>query len=328
MSSAASGEEAIIQGYLAPLAAGFPGAFGLRDDCAALTPTPGHDLVLKTDAIAEGVHFRADDPPADIGWKALAVNVSDLAAKGATPRIYLLSLSFPMFPDAEWLSGFVAGLAAAQAAFGITLAGGDTDRRPGPISITPFVVGEVASGRMVRRTTALPGDHILVSGTLGDSAAGLAVLAGDQAGVSASESAYLSARYRRPEPRLALRNALAHATAAMDISDGLVKDLGRMCQASGGLGARIEAARVPVSPACRAWIGSDLHRALAPLTGGDDYEVLAAVAPGQLDDFRREAAASGVAVTEIGRFKASGDVEVAGKDGRPATLPRSGYDHF
>ncbi|HRD78526.1 MAG TPA: AIR synthase related protein, partial [Hyphomicrobiaceae bacterium] len=120
----ATGEEAIIQGYLAPLAAGFPGAFGLRDDCAALTPAPGHDLVLKTDAIAEGVHFRPDDPPEDIGWKALAVNVSDLAAKGATPRIYLLSLAFPTFPDDDWLSGFVEGLGQAQAAFGITLAGG------------------------------------------------------------------------------------------------------------------------------------------------------------------------------------------------------------
>jgi len=328
MTVTAAGEEAIIQGYLAPLAAGYPGAFGLKDDCAALTPTPGHDLVLKTDAIAEGVHYRATDPPADVGWKALAVNVSDLAAKAATPRIYLLSLAFPTFPDHAWLAGFAAGLAEAQAAFGITLAGGDTDRRPGPASITPFVIGEVASGGMVRRTTARPGDHILVSGTLGDGAAGLAVLSGEDAGLSAGEIAYLSRRYRRPEPRLALRKALAHASAAMDVSDGLVKDLGRMCRASGSLGARFEVARVPVSAACRAWTASSPDRAVLPLVGGDDYELLAAVPPERLDDFGRAATAAGVAVTEIGRFTASGGVDVVGADGRSLALTKSGYDHF
>ena len=135
------GEEAIIQGYFAPLAEGFPGAFGLDDDCALLAPPPGHELVLTTDAMAEGVHFMPGDAPEDVAWKAIAVNVSDLVAKGASPLVYLMSLAFPTAPAAEYLGRFARGLAAAQTKFGITLAGGDTDRRPGPMSVAITAVG-------------------------------------------------------------------------------------------------------------------------------------------------------------------------------------------
>src|SRR6476620_6391259 len=173
------GEEAIIR-LLAPLAQGAPGALGLEDDCALLAPAPGSELVLKTDPVAEGVHFLADDAPEDIAWKALAVNVSDLAAKAARPLGYLMALSFPEPPGVAWLARFAAGLQAAQSAFGCHLLGGDTDRRPGPLTITITIVGEVETGRMVRRATARPGDALFVSGTLGDAALGL-LLRKDQA---------------------------------------------------------------------------------------------------------------------------------------------------
>jgi thiamine-monophosphate kinase len=329
------GEEAIIQRHMAPLAAGFAGAFGLTDDCATLTPTPGHDLVLKTDAIAEGVHFLPDDPPEDVGWKALAVNVSDLAAKGAVPRVYLLSLAFPEAPTAAWMEAFTRGLGEAQAAFAIHLAGGDTDRRPGPVAITPMVVGEVATGTMLRRGGARAGDHVYVSGTLGDAALGLALrlepaLAAAW-GPTPDEAAHLVSRYRRPRPRLALRAALrAHASGAMDISDGLLKDLDRMCRAS-GVAARIEAAIVPLSPAAARVLAAEPARLAAILAGGDDYEVLASVPSASAAKFEQMAIAAGCPVTCIGRFEVAGEapaVTVAGPDGAPLVAASAGYDHF
>ena len=169
------GEESLIQGYLAPLAAGFPGAFGLQDDCALLTPEPGTELVLKTDPVMAGVHFFPDDAPDDIAWKALAANVSDLAAKGAQPLAYLMALALPVAPKHAWMQRFVLGLGQAQQAFGCHLIGGDTDRRPGPLTITPMVIGEIPCGQMVRRSAALSGDIICVSGSLGDASLGLAL---------------------------------------------------------------------------------------------------------------------------------------------------------
>lgn len=320
-----TGEDALIRSYFAPLAAGFPGAFGLEEDCAALTPEPGHDLVLKTDAIAEGVHFRATDRPEDIAWKAVAVNVSDLAAKAARPVGYLLSLAFPRMPDRSWLEQFSGGLKAAQEHFGLVLMGGDTDRRSNaPLSVTIMAIGSVPSGRMVRRGTAQAGDFVYVSGTLGDSAIGLSI----PAGLTAADRAYLEKRYLRPEPRLALRDALlGYANAAMDISDGLVKDLGRLCRAS-GLAAEIEAALVPVSEAARRAIELQAELRLLPLTGGDDYEILAAVSPERATDFEASASAAGVPVTRIGSLQAGSGVQVIGPDGKPIELHRLGYDHF
>lgn len=325
-------EDELIAHYLAPLASGFPGAFGLADDCAALAPRAGEDLVLKTDAVAEGVHFLADDPPADIAWKALAVNVSDLAAKSAEPRVYLMSLSFPSAPERAWLAAFADGLGKAQAAFGIHLAGGDTDRRKGPLSVTIMVIGAVPKGRMVRRGTARPGDRIYVSGTLGDSALGLRLCQREAAAESwplfKSERAKLIARYRRPQPRLALQTALrAHARAAMDLSDGLVKDLGRMCRAS-GVGAIVRAGDVPLSKAARKVAAATPRWRAAYLTGGDDYEILSTVPPAGAAAYEAEAAAAGVPVTAIGEIAAGDGVRVLDAEGRPMTFKRTGYDHF
>jgi thiamine-monophosphate kinase len=326
-------EEALIQGFLAPLAAGAPGAFGLNDDCAVLAPVEGQEFVLKTDAVAAGVHFLPHDPPAGIAWKALAVNVSDLVAKGATPVGYLMSLAFPEAPSRHWMQEFADGLAAAQRHFDMTLLGGDTDRRDGPLSITIAAIGRIPRGRMVRRATARPGDVLLVSGTLGDAALGLFVHQGrkmarlvwklDKAGLD-----FLEQRYLRPEPRLALvTHLLEHASAAMDISDGLVKDLGRMCRAS-GVGARVREIDVPCSPPARKVIDQLEGWRQVALTGGDDYEVLAAVPPGEAEKFVGAAARAGIILTPIGEVVAGSGVAVLAADGSPLVIDDQGYDHF
>jgi thiamine-monophosphate kinase len=325
------GEEAIIR-LLAPLARGAPGALGLEDDCALIAPTPGTELVLKTDPIAEGVHFLTSDAPEDIAWKALAVNVSDLAAKAARPLGYLMALSFPEAPTAAWLARFAAGLQAAQATFGCHLLGGDTDRRPGPLTISISIVGEVEAGRMVRRATARPGEALYVSGSLGDAVLGLALrkdpaLAGRWQ-LTPAEAAYLRDRYLRPQPRLGLAPALReHASAAMDISDGLAKDLARMCKAS-GCAARVRFVGVPLSPAAAKALAADPALARSIVAAGDDYEVLAAVPAASADAYQAMAAQAGIAVTRIGTTLAGTGIVIEGGDGQPLALDRPGWDHF
>ena len=331
MNTEIQGEESLIQEFLAPLAAGFPGAFGLKDDCAALAPTPGHDLIVKTDPVAAGVHFFAGDAPEDIAWKALAVNVSDLAAKAAIPRAYLMALSFPEAPTRDWMQRFAQGLGKAQNKFGMHLIGGDTDKRPGPLTISMTVFGEVAAGCMVRRGTAQVGDQIYVTGALGSAAIGLA-LRGDPGiavkwGLSANEASAALQRYLRPEPRLALRAALAHASAAMDLSDGLAKDLGRMCRAS-GVAARISLAMLPLESFTRKAVTSDPRQWQAVAAAGDDYEVLATVPQAKVRDFVAAAQASGTAVSRIGSIARGAGVEIAGLDGKPVGFDRTGWDHF
>ncbi len=332
------GEEAIIQEYLAPLAAGYPGALGLKDDCATITPTPGCDLVVKTDPVASGIHFLADDPPADIGWKALAVNVSDLAAKGAEPRAYLMALSFPEPPTRAWMAAFARGLGEAQAAFGMHLIGGDTDRRPGPITISITVFGEVQSGRMVRRGAARAGDILFVTGSLGQAALGLALLKdrdlGTSWGLSEAEIESAVLRYRRPQPRLALRPALIeHARAAMDLSDGLAKDLGRMCRAS-GCGAQVRIEWVPREAAAKAAVAFDPKHWSDVLGAGDDYELLVAVAPEQANAFEAAAQAAGLSArepfptTRIGEMTGAAEIRLIDGHGTPLALARTGWDHF
>jgi thiamine-monophosphate kinase len=325
-------EEAIIQRFLAPLAAAFPGAHGLKDDCAVAAPRPGFEFVFKTDAIAEGVHFLPTDAPADIGWKALAVNVSDLAAKGAVPVGYLMSLAFPQAPTAGWMEAFARGLAEAQAAFGIHLMGGDTDRRPGPMSVTPMVIGEVPAGRMVRRASARAGDVILVSGTLGDSTLGLHLVrdaaSAQKWRLDERRTRHLTGRFLRPQPRIGLSGPLLeHARAGMDLSDGLMKDLGRMCRAS-GVGAIVEHTALPVSDAFAAVRQTDPVTAAAALFAGDDYEILTAIPPENVAAFSSAAAAAGVSVTEIGRFTSSGDVVLRDASGAAMVMSATGWDHF
>ncbi len=329
-----TGEDAIIQEFLAPLAAGAPGARSLRDDCASLTPPPGMDLVLKTDPIRAGIHFFADDDPADIAWKALAVNVSDVAAKGATPLVYMLALSFPDYPQRSWLQGFSQGLRTAQEAFGCHLTGGDTDRAPGPVSIAVTIIGAVPHGQMVPRGGAKPGDGLYVTGTIGCAALGLALRSGtvpngaSDVTMNDAEREALIARYLRPQPRLALAGVLRrYASAAMDVSDGLAKDADRLCRASGVAGV-LRLADVPLGTVARRRVAAD--PALLPrlVTAGDDYEILCAVPAANEAAFRAAAMASGVVVSRIGHMQQGTGLTTFGPDGSLIGLGRSGWDHF
>ena len=324
-----TGEDSIIQTYLRPLAALWPGAFDLRDDCALISPAPGHELVVKTDPVRAGVHFLPDDAARDIAWKALAVNVSDIAAKAARPVAYTLALSFPEAPSQRWMKEFSDGLRVAQDAFGCSLIGGDTDRADGPLSIAVTLFGEVPVGRMVLRAGPRSGDALFVTGTLGDSALGLRLRLGEEfAGLSQSLRAEALDRYLRPQPRLGLRAALrAEATAAMDISDGLAKDLRRMCAAS-GLGARVTFAKIPLSEAVREATRTDPEACRRLISSGDDYEVLCAVPRMKANQFVAHAAAGGETVSEIGEFMDGSDVVLIDESSAKVDWQASGYDHF
>ncbi len=326
-------EEAIIGEFWVPLAAGLPGAFGLQDDCAAIAPEPGTDLVVTTDAVIAGVHFLAGEEAGAIAWKALAVNVSDLVAKGATPLVYLMTLALPAAPERQWLAAFAEGLGRAQGAFGCSLIGGDTDRTPGPLSVSITALGMVPHGRMVRRATARPGDAVYVSGTIGDAALGLALAREPELALrcklDAAARAHLDAAYRQPQPPVALSRAvLAYASAAMDVSDGLVKDFDRLCR-SAGVGGRIEAASVPLSAAARAAIAGGGATLADLLTGGEDYQVLATVAPQHTRSFEQACAAAGAPVTRIGLIDdGANGVRVCDESGRAMSFARTGWDHF
>lgn len=332
MSNEPSPEDKLIARFFKPLAT-HPGALGLSDDAAFFAPPPGHDVVLKTDAILEGVHFLPGDPPEDVARKALRVNLSDLAAKGAEPAGFLLSISLPAAYDAAWLERFCAGLAADAEAYGCPLFGGDTDKTPGLLAITIFAFGLVPSGRIVRRAGAKPGDIVVVSGWIGEGALGLR-LAKEPAlaarwSLSGAERDALVARYRLPQPRNALAQALReHAHAAMDISDGLAGDLAKLCRVS-GVTAAVDAARVPFSAAATKALTADPALLEALLSAGDDYEILCAVAPGRWDAFAAAARKAAVALTAIGRFEEGRDApRFLGADGRPLAFVRASYSHF
>lgn len=303
-----------------------PGALDLSDDAALFDPPAGQQLVLAADAMVAGVHFLPDDPPETIGRKLLRVNLSDLAAMGAAPLGYLMTIALPREIPEAWLGRFVDGLAEDQARFGLSVLGGDTVSTPGPVSLSLTVLGAVAPGQALRRTGARPGDKIWVSGTIGDGTLGLAVL---QGALPADGAGFLAGRYRLPEPRLSLGAALSGvALAAMDVSDGLVQDLGHLCRA-GDCGAEIEAAAVPFSPATRAALAAKPDLLPRLLTGGDDYELLFA-APADADSLILSCAnAAGVPVACIGRFVAGpADVAVRDATGAPLALPRAGWSHF
>ena len=328
--STESAEDRLITRYFRPLATA-PGAFGLIDDAAALTPPPGCDLVLTTDGVIAGVHFFPNDPPAMVGRKALRMNLSDLAAKGARPLGFLLSVALPEGFGEAWLGAFAAALADDAAHYGCPLYGGDTDHTPGPISVSIFAFGAVPQGKMVHRSTARPGDRIVVTGTIGDAAIGLQLrrerTLARRWGLSEAAAAQLENRYLLPQPRNALAGAvLQYASAAIDVSDGLVGDLGKLCRAS-SVAADIDVATVPLSDAARAAIAAESALLETALTGGDDYEIVLTLAPEKLDGFRTAAAAAGVAVTEIGGVQAGEGTRFL-HEGKALTFTRASYSHF
>src|SRR6202040_2338678 len=284
----ASGEDSLIARYFKPLATD-PGAFGLTDDAAILKPL-GEDIVVTTDAIVEGVHFLSDDPPDTVARKALRVNLSDLAAKGATPAGFVLTLALRA-ADETWLTAFARGLGEDASRFGCPLLGGDTVSTPGPLMISITAFGRVAEGKMVHRSGAKPGDRVVVTGTIGDAALGLDLLKGGAAATAladdAAARAMLVEHYRVPQPRNALANAVRdHASAAMDVSDGLAGDLAKLCAAS-GVSAVIDAQSIPLSVPAATLLARGAIGIAAIVSGGDDYEILCAIPESSLEAFAR-----------------------------------------
>jgi thiamine-monophosphate kinase len=319
-------EDELIRRYFAPLAG--EAGLGLKDDVALLTPPAGADLVLTADALVAGVHFFADDPPEWIAAKALRVNLSDLAAKGAAPLGFLLSLALPRGFAPEWLEAFARGLGDDARAYGCPLLGGDTVETPGPLTLSITALGAVERGRMPVRMGAQPGDHIYVSGTIGDAALGLQLRLGRGPALDDPDRDALIRRYLLPQPRLGLAAALRFAHAAMDVSDGLVGDLAKMLRASGASG-RLDLAEVPLSSAARAYVAADPAGFEIAATGGDDYEVLACVPPAATAEFEAAAAQANVKVRAVGVVEAgSAALRVVGLDGAPARFARGSYSHF
>ncbi|MCP5411120.1 MAG: thiamine-phosphate kinase [Alphaproteobacteria bacterium] len=303
----------IIARYFAPLAG--EGAFGLGDDAAVLPLLAGHDLAVTTDAIAAGTDFFADDPPGTVAQKALRVNLSDLAAKGAAPAAYLLNLTLPRDVGEDWLADFAQGLKQDQAEFAVSLLGGDTSASDGGLSIAVTAFGFVPQGRMLRRSGARIGDHVYVTGTIGNSGGGLAVLRGAGHALAAAARDSLVARYRVPQPPVGFGAAhlLQIAHAGVDVSDGLIADLGHIASQS-GVAIVVDGARVPLSDPVRALWGADaLVRAVM---AGDDYQIAFSGPAGLNGPF-----------TAIGHVEGGTGVRLM-LDGREVPIERPGFRHF
>ncbi len=325
-----SGEDSLIARYFKPIATD-PGSFGLDDDAAALMPS-GDDIVVTTDAVVEGVHFLPDDPPETLARKALRVNLSDLAAKGATPAGFVLTLAL-RHSDEAWLKPFAQALGEDAAHFGCPLLGGDTVSTPGPLMISITAFGRVRPGKMVHRSGAKPGDCVVVTGTIGDAALGLDVLKGGAVAAAlahdAAASEALTARYRVPQPRNALAFAVRdHASAAMDVSDGLAGDLAKLCAASGA-SAAIDIPGIPLSSAAAGLLARGIVGIEQLIAGGDDYEILCTVPEDRREAFTEASRQAGVAVASIGTIIAGTAVPVfLDAQGRELVLKRLSYSHF
>jgi thiamine-monophosphate kinase len=325
-----SAEDDLIARYFKPLATA-PGALGLTDDAAILTPPPGCDLVLTTDGVISGVHFMPHDPPGLIACKVLRMNLSDLAAKGAKPAGFLLTIALPPRTEEKWIASFAKGLGEDATYFDCPLLGGDTDHTEGPLSVTVAAFGIVPHGKMVRRSTAKPGDTVVVTGTIGDSALGLLKqkdnILQKRWQLTDEQSDELKVRYLLPEPRVELAEAvLQYASAAMDVSDGLAGDLAKLCRAS-GVAAEVDVSRVPLSEAAQAVLVADPTLIETILTGGDDYEILLTLPPEKLPGFRTAADRADIAVTEIGRIVAGEGARFL-RNSQTLTFAKPSYSHF
>ncbi len=314
-----AGEFELIHRHFAPLATA-PGALALLDDAALIEAETGEEIVVTVDAMVQGVHFLHDDPPDLVARKLLRVNLSDLAGMGARPFGYLLTTAWSGAVDEAWVAEFARGLAIDQAEFGLSLLGGDTVSTPGPVSFTATLLGRVAAGRALRRDGARPGERLYLTGSLGDGALGLKAARGELDGLLVPEDREaLAGRYRLPEPRIALGLGLVGlASAAMDVSDGLIQDAGHMARAS-GVRLVVERGRLPLSaPAARA-VAADPALWDGVMGGGDDYELLVSAPAGEAVD---------AAFTEIGRVEAGEGVVALDEAGRPLEIRRAGWRHF
>jgi thiamine-monophosphate kinase len=320
------GEFGRIRRFFAPLAG--PGGLDLRDDAALLPCGAGRQLVVTVDAIVAGVHYLPDDPPELVARKLLRVNLSDLAAMGARPCHYLLTTALPAALGDDWVARFAAGLGEDQRIYGIALLGGDSVATEGPAVLSLTAIGEVAAGAEIRRSGACPGDHIWVSGTIGDAFLGLAVLRGGYPTLPDDQRAALIERFQLPEPRVELGPRLAGIAHAMcDISDGLVADLGHICEASQAA-ATVALPQLPFSPAAQRLISGapDLPARLA--TAGDDYELLFTAPPEASERILALSAELELPITAIGTVERGAGVRLVDAAGKAVPIAAAGYRHF
>lgn len=323
------GEFERIARFYSPLVKGQSDALELKDDAALVTPPPGMRMAVTADALVSGVHFLPNDPADRVARKALRVNISDLAAMGAVPYGYTITLALPQgMVDAEaWIALFARGQAEEHAEYGIRLLGGDSVSTPGPLSISVTAFGWVPAHKALLRSGAQPGDDIYVSGRIGDSFLGLSVLQGGNFDLTDADRAVLISSYQLPQPRPTLGQLLLDvASAGLDVSDGLLQDLGHICEVS-GCGAEVELSLVPFSSLGQKLVQAGAVFPAEMVTGGDDYELLF-TAP---EDSRIIVSAlgekAGVPVTRIGRIRSDPNVDLLDADGQIMVLDRQGYTH-
>lgn len=322
------GEFGIIKDILSPLAAKMPGAFGLTDDAACLSLEPGKELVLTKDAMVAGIHFLEDDPPSLIAKKLLRTNLSDLAAMGAKPKGYLLATAWPDSCDESWIREFAAGLKEDQDFFDVGLLGGDTVKTTGPLTLSLTALGSVTTGKAMRRNGAKIGDVVCVSGSIGDGALGLQSVLGKLNDISVPSRKFLEGRYRLPIPRLALGEILInYATACLDISDGLIADIGHICEQS-NIGALLERSKIPLSNAGREVVSLHPEYWASIFGGGDDYELVFTIAPDRQQEAFERAEDVGIAVTVIGKIIEGSSPQIFDSNGQEVYVAQPGYTHF
>lgn len=331
-------EEALISRLFVPVAG--EGSLALLDDVALLPSPTGSELVLTVDTVVADVHFFRTDPPEYVARKALRVNLSDIAAKGAEPLGFLLSLSLPVDTSLSWVTAFSKGLGDDARAYACPLLGGDTVRTPGPLTVSITVMGRVPAGAMVRRTGAKAGDILAVTGTIGDSVLGLQLQLDKNnnshaaqtrywlAKLTPEERSYLTQRYLLPEPRNAIAEILReYATGAMDVSDGLIGDARKFLHVS-GVSGRIDLEKVPLSNAASAAIAACPELLTRAVTGGDDYEVLCSVPADRFDEFQRQCKNVNVDLTSIGVVSAGSSPLIARFNGADYPIENASFSHF
>jgi len=325
----------IISKYFKPLSEGADEALGLADDAALLSVPDGYQLVVTTDAVVAGVHFLESLSPEDVAYKAVGVNFSDLAAMGAAPHAVFLAAQFSPDLSEDWIAAFAGGLKSALEPSGAKLLGGDTVSTPGPMAFTVTALGHVRTGQALMRSGARQGDLVFATGTIGDGALGLALLLGQIQDLSQEHRNHLARRYARPQPRWDFAMELSKrglASAAVDVSDGLVADLGHICKAS-GVTATIETEQVLLSGAAQAVLEGSPERIKDVFTGGDDYELVFTAPETALSDLEELSEMLSLPLSAIGRIEAldtqsDGFVEVLDTNGHPISLGPGGYRHL
>lgn len=341
-------EDEFIKTFLKPLAKNMKGSLGLDDDAAILPHKPGKDIITSKDILHADQHFYKEDDPANIAHKALATNLSDIAAKGATPLCFMLGIAFPKAPEEKWLKGFIKGLESISDKYNCHLLGGDTTGTKGLLSLSVTIFGEIEAGKMVKRRGAKPGDHLYLSGSVGNAALGF-LLKSDQLGIQPTDMGFepdlkkwsltseqrqqLEESYLRPTPRVELAEPLKnYASAAMDVSDGLLADLPKLCAAS-ACGADIELASIPFSEPAKIVFAAQkaeqhkLHNLC--LSWGDDYEILSAVPPENAVNYVNEARIQGINVQKIGKITPPGQgIRLLDETGTPCQFNSLNFSHF